>query len=364
MNRLLPAIVLVLGGWMTAGAGDYPYDDQQSKSTYTIKPGDKVGINVPGYSEFNTTSTVSKAGSIIVPLVGEVQVTGLTESQLKVQLRRALSDYIRGEVNIITTIPSASAPEPAAKPAPAPPSRPVTGPSEPAAKPASDTPLSRVDTPPVQSSHPSPDRAAMPSGGSDSYRIQPEDEMQIDVWGYNEFNTRSKVAPEGTIVVPLIGELQAGGWTEEQVRYELRKHLAEYIQGDIQLNTTVTRAQKTALPAGVKEITVLGAVNSGARPRDGYAITRAMPLFEVLSAAGGTLPESDLSKVTVMRPASGTIVVNIDRAIKDGTLYALPVIQPGETVFVPHKSHRIRTAFTVLTATISTATGILLLLRF
>lgn len=79
--------------------------DTRSDS-YVIIKGDEVSIAVWGYSEFNTTTTVKEAGTIAVPLIGELRVEGLTIEQLKSLLNQRLAEYIQGEIKLTITVGS------------------------------------------------------------------------------------------------------------------------------------------------------------------------------------------------------------------------------------------------------------------
>lgn len=75
-------------------------------SSYTIKIGDEIEVSVWEESDFNTTTTVSNMGTVVVPLIGEVKAAGKTQNQLKRDLRQHLSKYIRGEINLTVAIRS------------------------------------------------------------------------------------------------------------------------------------------------------------------------------------------------------------------------------------------------------------------
>src|SRR5947209_4559492 len=94
-------IVLILGVifWGCTGSGEMTQSYQpaarsgsgalqasdapttQSPAAYTIKAGDSLDVTVWGYNEFNTKATVRQGGMIIVPLVGEMKVEGLTKEE-------------------------------------------------------------------------------------------------------------------------------------------------------------------------------------------------------------------------------------------------------------------------------------------
>jgi len=157
--------------------------------------------------------------------------------------------------------------------------------------------------------------------------------MQISVWGYPEYNATGNVKEGGSIAVPLIGELPAAGLTKEQFSDRLRQKLAEYIQGEVKLTVTVSSgvAQKVA---------VLGAVSR----QETYAILNDVSILEILSTAGGTTPESDLRHIKILRRGATREPVEVDLTsyIENGNIEALPLIRPGDTVFVPKKGNVVR----------------------
>ncbi len=73
-------------------------------STYSIRKGDQVQLSVWGYPEFTTTAVVKEAGTITIPLIGEVIAAGLTKDQFTESLRKRLSEYIKGEIRVTVSI--------------------------------------------------------------------------------------------------------------------------------------------------------------------------------------------------------------------------------------------------------------------
>lgn len=77
---------------------------QTVDSLYKIKPGDEIEILVWEQPGFNTTTTVSSAGTIVVPLIGELSIGGLTQDQIERELIRELSEYIRDDIILTVSI--------------------------------------------------------------------------------------------------------------------------------------------------------------------------------------------------------------------------------------------------------------------
>ncbi len=71
---------------------------------YRIRPGDEIEILVWEQPNFNTITRVSGLGTIAIPLVGELLVSGLTKDELTRELERKLSEFIRGDMNLTVSI--------------------------------------------------------------------------------------------------------------------------------------------------------------------------------------------------------------------------------------------------------------------
>jgi polysaccharide biosynthesis/export protein len=169
---------------------------------------------------------------------------------------------------------------------------------------------------------------------TDDYRISAGDQIEIAVWGYDEFNTERTVTGRGVVVVPLIGEVQARGQTKEEFTETLRDKLSEYIQGEINLSISITSAAN-------KVVSVLGSVG---RP-DNYELLENASLFEVLSRAGGTTDDADLRNITIYRNGSSgnPLKVDLTRYLRgSANPVTLTPIGPGDIIYVPREENIVR----------------------
>jgi protein involved in polysaccharide export with SLBB domain len=170
---------------------------------------------------------------------------------------------------------------------------------------------------------------------SDSSIVMAGDSVFISVWGYPEFNTRAQIRPNGTIILPLVGEVFASGFTRRDFIQHIRRKLSEYIPGDIRLSIEVMHP--------IPRITVLGRVS-----RQGSIPTNSdVPLLEVFSSVGGWTDDSDLRYIKITRQStlgSERNVVEVDLAwhLESGTLRSVPLVRPGDVVYVPKKENFIR----------------------
>ncbi len=176
-----------------------------------------------------------------------------------------------------------------------------------------------------------PDTALDPPPFSESI-IRPGDQVQVMVWGYPEFNTTTTVKNYGTITLPLVGDVIAAGFTENQLARELKQRLSEYIKGDARINISHVSMNN--------RISVMGAVNK----QGNYPALGDLSLIEVIADAGGTATDADLRHVKIIREGKlkNAEEVNLQRSLENGTFQNVPQVKPGDTVFVPTEENIVR----------------------
>jgi polysaccharide export outer membrane protein len=136
-----------------------------------------------------------------------------------------------------------------------------------------------------------------PSGkSSDDYILGPGDQFQVWAIGAEELSDKTfRVDPQGTVDVPLIGQLHVGGRTVELIRKEMNTRLKEHLR-DPQVSISVTQYQS-------QPVSVVGAVNT---PGIQYLQGRKT-LLEVLSLSGGLRPDAGSTLTITRKKGWGTI---------------------------------------------------------
>jgi polysaccharide biosynthesis/export protein len=82
------------------GPANLTYLSAAEPDTSIVMNGDSINFSVWGYPEFNTHTLVKLSGTITVPLIGEQPAAGLKAEELVDNLKRALAEYVKGEVKI------------------------------------------------------------------------------------------------------------------------------------------------------------------------------------------------------------------------------------------------------------------------
>ncbi|MGD0437111.1 MAG: polysaccharide biosynthesis/export family protein [Bryobacteraceae bacterium] len=121
------------------------------------------------------------------------------------------------------------------------------------------------------------------------YLIGPEDVLFIKVWREPDFTLPVAVRPDGKITLPLIGEVQAGHQTPDQLTKQLTELLAKYINNaDVTVFVTEVRSKKFYLD---------GELN---RPGS-FPLVTPTTVLEALSHGGGFKDFANTKKIRILR---------------------------------------------------------------
>jgi polysaccharide export outer membrane protein len=168
-----------------------------------------------------------------------------------------------------------------------------------------------------------------------TYRIGPEDTLDIAVWQNEDLTRRVPVRPDGKISLPLVNDVEAAGLTPAELRDVLKERLAEYAPG----------AEISVIVAEVNsfKVSVMGKVQ---RP-DRYVLKGPTTVLDVLALAGGFQDFANEEKVVVLRPepffvqgrqAGQTFrrfYLNYKRVVAAGGETENFALRPGDIVVVP-----------------------------
>lgn len=80
------------------------FADGESISEYRIGVGDVIQISVWQYEQFNSTTTVGPDGKITTPFLGDIVAAGFTRKELKEDVTKRLSKFIKEEAEVTVSI--------------------------------------------------------------------------------------------------------------------------------------------------------------------------------------------------------------------------------------------------------------------
>jgi polysaccharide export outer membrane protein len=155
------------------------------------------------------------------------------------------------------------------------------------------------------------------------YVLGAGDVIEVSVLGREDFRTRTRIRPDGTILLPFLGEVPAANRTTTDLGVSVQTALRA---GGYYANPVVN---VEIVSYASRYITVLGAVaNPGLVPID-----RAYRMSEIMARVGGARDGS--ADYVVLTNATGQERRLLIEAIATGTASEDPFVAPGDKVYVP-----------------------------
>lgn len=192
----------------------------------------------------------------------------------------------------------------------------------------------------AQLTAPLPTRTSV-TDSSESTQLKPGDLVRISVIGFPEFSGEQTITIEGSVYLPMAGEVSVVGLPTEGLIRRLETALKPYIRRP-QVNLTL-------ISASPLRVSVTGEVIApGPRLLEPEVVSNSnvIKLSEVLIAAGGVTPEADLRNIVIYRQSEpgaalqrshndSAIPVNLWEVVQTGDLSADPIIRDGDEIAVP-----------------------------
>ena len=140
-------------------------------------------------------------------------------------------------------------------------------------------------------------QAQNPIGVSGPYRVGPGDVVQITVFEVDELSQPAVVTQQGSLPLPLVGEVEVEGLTTSEIEGKLKSLYGQGLLSNPQISVLVEEYRS-------QPVSVLGAV----RQPGVYQLQGRRLLLDVLAIAGGLSPEVGetitISRSGVQRPVS------------------------------------------------------------
>jgi polysaccharide export outer membrane protein len=171
------------------------------------------------------------------------------------------------------------------------------------------------------------DGTSMPSAALPrDYVIGPEDLLSIVFWQEPAMSTEVVVRPDGKISLPLLKDVQAAGYTPEQLTDALMKAATKYVSRP---NATVIVKQINS-----RKVFVVGQV---AKP-GAFPLSGDLTVLQVIALAGDVLEYAKSSSVVIVRKEAGgeqRFKFNYKQVVKGKNTEQNILLKPGDTIIVP-----------------------------
>jgi polysaccharide export outer membrane protein len=165
------------------------------------------------------------------------------------------------------------------------------------------------------------------------YHIGVDDQLQVSVWHNPDLSVSVPVRPDGKVTVPLVGDVQAGGRTPEQVAGEIQDKLKAYVR-DPQVAVILTDLRSHEYLSRVR---VTGAV----RTPVSIPYRQGMTVLDAVLAAGGTTEFAAPDRTELYRKSDDktqSYAIRLDSILQKGELKTNYPVQPGDVITVPQRA--------------------------
>jgi polysaccharide export outer membrane protein len=157
------------------------------------------------------------------------------------------------------------------------------------------------------------------------YVIGVDDDLSIKFWKDTELSADVTVRPDGKVSLPLLNDVQADGFTPEQLNEQLSKAASKFIA-----DPSVTVMVKAIRS---RKVYVLGEVGKpGAVPLNGE-----MNVLQLIATVGGLLEYADKENIAVVRTENGKeqrFRFNYNNVIRGKDVGQNIILKPGDTIIV------------------------------
>ncbi len=176
---------------------------------------------------------------------------------------------------------------------------------------------------------PAYDYSKEPDPRRNEYVIGIADGLRINVWKNPELSTQVSVRPDGTITMPLIGDIFAFGRTVSQLTGEISSKLKAYV-----------KEEGAIVSIAVTDVNSYRFTVSGNAERPGvFELKYFATVADALARAGGINKFGSEKKMLILRlmPNGGVrkIPINFDRISRGDHPEENLVLLAGDTLFIP-----------------------------
>ena len=251
------------------GAGDvlevvYHIKYEKTSEPYRLEVQDRISVNFPYNPQFSTSGLVRTDGKITLPLVGEIQVVGLTVEDLAKDINKRYSKYTQ---NLSATV------------------------------------------------------------SLEEFNVKIDELKKAITTAPRGQSKVAPVAPDGRVGFPIIGNLEAAGFTVSQLEEIINKKYSQYVR-----NLQVTLI---LLEIHHNKLYIFGEVNVPGI----YEMHSQFTLLQAITQAGGFKPSANLQDVLVFRNSGLTSPVvyrvNLQNMMNSGQLYGELMMQAADVIYVP-----------------------------
>jgi polysaccharide biosynthesis/export protein len=157
------------------------------------------------------------------------------------------------------------------------------------------------------------------------YAIGVADSIRVNVWKNSDLSTTLIVDPNGSVSLPLLGDIHVAGMTTSELGALLSSRYASYV--------VTPQVTVSVLEIRSRQVYVMGQVGKAGS----YALLSPLTVLQLIAQAGGLTSYAKRNKIYVLRATAGPAQkIPFHYAnVTHGDSRQDILLQPGDTVIVP-----------------------------
>lgn len=166
-----------------------------------------------------------------------------------------------------------------------------------------------------------------------NYILGPDDELAINVSGYQETNIKTTIGPEGTIFIPQVGVIELSGLRIDDAIARIKSKMAQTAYPSLKSNLsrlTVTLGKIRSI-----HITAIGAYKPG-----NFTVSSLTTVYNALLACGGPGEIGTYRNIEVLRNNKVFTTIDLYQFLTRGDQKGNVILKDGDVINFPvYKKH-------------------------
>ncbi len=167
-----------------------------------------------------------------------------------------------------------------------------------------------------------------------NYIIGPDDELQLDIYGYNISSQKLIVSPDGFVNIKYAGLVNLSGLSIEQATGIIKSRLTKYYPT---LSSGDTKIQLTLGSIRTIQVTIVGAVKKPGT----VSLPSLATLFNALYACGGPLENGSFRNIELIRNNKIIVVADLYQFIQTGNQSANVALRDNDVIRIPYTINQV-----------------------
>jgi len=165
-----------------------------------------------------------------------------------------------------------------------------------------------------------------------AYVIGDEDVLRISVWGNQELSVQIPVRPDGKISVPLLGDVQASGFTPQELKAKLEQGLSRYVKAPV-VSVIVTEINSFKVYVFGEGIARAATGGGGASTSGVITLKKNTSLIQLLAQVG-SLKNADLKNAYILRSGQ-KLPVDFIQLVTKGDITQDVQLVSSDVIYIP-----------------------------